>query len=1030
MRTKNLIMVVLAAMICVESRSQGANEVFIPMDYSTCGYHASEIPVPVVRNVAVVKPGEGDRYADIQSAIDYVSAQKPDADGHRGAVLLGEGTFYIGKALRIETSGVVLRGMGKQLTRIVKTGVDRGAAIYIEGRKDIVHGDSIDITGDVKAGATVLTLARPLPKGDAGRRIMVCRPSTKEWIDALGMDDFGGKLSYTGWKPSEIDLVWHRNVVSADGLTITIDAPVTCSIEERYGGGKVLTGYNKGEITECGVEQLTLVSAYESRNAGDDGDRPGRDDMDEDHCWTGVWIDNAADCWVSAAAFLHFAGSAVSINRQTRRITVEDCIADEPVSETGGGWRRNVFFTRGEQTLFQRCYSRHGIHDFAVGFCSPGPNAFVQCEAREALGFSGSIGSWSPGVLFDIVDIDGNDIKFANLEQFQFGTGWNTANSMAWQCTASTIYCYSPDEANRNSANGCWGCLTGNAEWAGSNKHVSPRSLFYSQLSERIGDDAPEGYILPRDLAASSSPSLEDAARMAQLSLTEPRLTLDAWIDTVIAMKQGSAGEVYHDVKKAATVAADDKYIVDETTAGGGTFAIDGGRITFDGKMITGGRYHVTWWNGRVKDNFLEHGAKPAITRFVPGREGTGLTDRIDSVVTFLKNGRYCMLDHNYGLWYDLRRTDHERIRRADGDVWPPFYEQPFARTGIGRAWDGLSLYDLTKPDKWYWSRLREYAVKGARAGLLLFHQNYFQHNILEAGAHWVDCPWRPVNNVNATTFPEPVPFTGDKRIFMAEQFYNVDDSVLRPLHKQYIRRCLSNFTDCGNVVQLIGEEYTGPLHFLRFWLETIAEWEQETAQRPLVALSCTKDAQDSVLADPVLGSVVDIIDIRYWHYNTDSLWAPPAGKNLSPRQFQRRMKPGKTSFAEVYRAVREYSEAYPDKAVTYYGQAYAEHGWAVLMAGGSLPNVKIDSDKLLIDINRMRPLDAEGCFVIGDAATGYVVYSQDSDNVVSIAPGTYNVYTVDERSGNVDLKEKAVPTDGSYSTGRGICWLETVARK
>lgn len=48
-----------------------------------------------------------------------------------------------------------------------------------------------------------------------------------------------------------------------------------------------------------------------------------------------------------------------------------------------------------------------------------------------------------------------------------------------------------------------------------------------------------------------------------------------------------------------------------------------------------------------------------------------------------------------------------------------------------------------------------------------------------------------------------------------------------------------------------------------------------------MVALSCTKDAQDSILADPELSKVVDIIDIRYWHYNTKGLWAPQAGKIL-----------------------------------------------------------------------------------------------------------------------------------------------------
>ena len=54
-------------------------------------------------------------------------------------------------------------------------------------------------------------------------------------------------------------------------------------------------------------------------------------------------------------------------------------------------------------------------------------------------------------------------------------------------------------------------------------------------------------------------------------------------------------------------------------------------------------------------------------------------------------------LDHNYGLWYDRRRDDHERVRRLDGDVWPPFFEQPFERSCQGTAWYVLTQNDLTK---------------------------------------------------------------------------------------------------------------------------------------------------------------------------------------------------------------------------------------------------------------------------------------------------------------------------------------------
>lgn len=999
-----LLLLLLAGMYTAQAMAGKAKkEVYIPMDYSTCGYHASEKAIPDVKNAVFVNSTEGDCYETLQRAINYVSSLKPDKNGHRGAVLLGEGTFNISKALRISTSGVVIRGAGRGKTTIKKLGYDRGALLYIEGGMNMNGGDTIAVAGDkTAAGATTLTLASA-PDLKKGSRIRIVRPSTKEWIESLNCYDFGGGLDYTGWKPTDIDITWDRTVTGVNGSMITIDSPITTTLDKKYGGAFIVTGYNSAEITECGVENLTLISEHNSWNP-----------KDEDHCWDAVWADNARDCWVRRVEFRHFAGSAVNLQKNTSRITVEDCIADEPISETGG-WRRCVYLTRGQQTLIQRCVSRQGIHDFAAGFCAAGPNAFVQCEAENSLGFSGSIGSWAAGLLFDIVDIDGNDINFKNLEQFQFGTGWNTANSMMWQCTGSSLNCYSPDQDNRNSANGCWGTLTGNGEWTNSNNHVQPRSLFYSQLEKRMGKDAVDGYILPRNTNASSSPEIAQAQIMAQISLTEPRLTMEMWIDSVPYTASTSA----KGVKNIESIKGD-KYDVAKSQGKAMKFAVENGHITADGKLITGNNYQIPWWSGRVKDNFVKKGARPAITRFVPGREGTGWTDRIDSVVNYLKKNNFCILDHHYGLWYDLRRTDHERVRRADGDVWAPFYEQSFSRSGQGTAWDGLSRYDLTKPNKWYWTRLNDFAKQGAQKGILLFNQNYFQHNILEAGAHWVDCPWRPVNNINGTNFPEPVPFTGDKRIFMAEQFYDINNPVLRPLHKQYIRQCLNNLKDNDNVVQLLSEEYTGPLHFTRFWLETIAEWEKETGHHPMVALSCTKDAQDSILADPELSKVVDIIDIRYWHYNTKGLWAPPAGKNMAPRQFMRKMKVGKTGFAEAYNAVKEYRVKYPDKAVTFFSQQYPQYGWAILMAGGSCPNVKIESDKLLADIAKMSYISGEGnseTQVIGNKSVGYLIYTHKAGDIsINVESGKYRLHEINTKTGQIETIKKNENAAGTYT--------------
>ena len=378
------------------------------------------------------------------------------------------------------------------------------------------------------------------------------------------------------------------------------------------------------------------------------------------------------------------------------------------------------------------------------------------------------------------------------------------------------------------------------------------------------------------------------------------------------------------------------------------------------------------------------------------------------------------VLDHNYGLWYDRERDDHQRVRRKDGDVWGPFYEQPFARSGTGTAWDGLSRYDLSKPNEWYWSRLKEFADKASDKGILLFHENYFQHNILEAGAHWVDSPWRTANNINSTGFPEPVPFAGDKRIFIADMFYDTDNPVRKELHREYIRQCLNSFADNTNVIQLISAEFTGPLHFVQFWIDEIAAWEQETEKNAIVALSTTKDVQDAILNDPVRSEVVDIIDIRYWHYKDNGdLYAPEGGKNMAPRQFARQMKVGKITFEDVYKAVKEYREKYPQKVVTYYSQKYPEMAWAIFMAGGSLSQLPVIQDASFFkDALLMDAKVTPDYYKLEKSGIGAIIYSRNNleNTPVQLSSGVYQLKNVDTKTGNVAIIDSEIVVKETYT--------------
>ena len=124
-------------------------------------------------------------------------------------------------------------------------------------------------------------------------------------------------------------------------------------------------------------------------------------------------MENTADSWVRQVTFAHFSGSAVAIYESCKRVTVEDCLSLAPVSENGG-WRRDSFYTMGQQTLFLCCYAEFGRHDFSVGHCAAGPNAFVQCEDTLPQADSGGMGAWASGTLFDNVRIDGGGLSLRN----------------------------------------------------------------------------------------------------------------------------------------------------------------------------------------------------------------------------------------------------------------------------------------------------------------------------------------------------------------------------------------------------------------------------------------------------------------------------------------------------------------------------------------------------------------------------------------------------------------------------------------
>lgn len=988
-------------------------------DFSCCGYMGANQTIPNVPVRVVVTASDGDQTHRIQAALDYVAALPMDSSGIRGAVLLRKGKYSVNGGLKISSSGVVLRGEGmdENGTVLVAAGTDRRTLIQIAGKNDRkLSGTPLKITDEyVPVGACRFSLDDT--KGiKVGNSVCIIRPSTKEWVSQTGMDQFGGGLGGTfSWKPGSRDMTWDRTITAIDDDSITVDAPITTAIEAAFGGA-VLRPYDwPGRISHVGVENLCCQSEYNSANP-----------KDEDHAWMAVTMENVKDAWVRQMAAIHFAGSAVAIYETCKQITAEDCLSLAPISEIGG-YRRHTFFTMGQQTLFLRCWSEQGKHDFSTGHCAAGPNAFVQCHSLQSLDDSGPVESWAAGVLYDNVRIDGNALRLGNRGSRGQGLGWAAANSVLWNCQAAVIECDMPPTA-ANWAFGCWAEFEGAGYWQQSNNVIRPQSLYVTQLQERntnknrgqlpLGWQPPKvdgGHtvspidltaaggsvaathvpLLTNDTQSSTSPS-EEMAEELTLIARKPAETLREFIE-----KASVRNPIPTDSADAKSIdAIFKKDSSDKSTEPLKKITLLDGRIICDDRLLTGGSIGIVWWRGNIRpDIATTYGV--GVTRFVPGRTGPGFTDDLNELTDAMITYGQTILEHNYGLWYDRRRDDHQHIRRMNGDVRPPFYEQPFARSGTGAAFDGLSLYDLTKYNLWYWKRLKDFADYCDHKGLVLLHQNYFQHNIIEAAAHWADFPWRTANNINQTGFPEPPFYAGEKRVFMDEFFYDTKHPTRTPLHQAYIRQCMNNFADNTNVIQLIGKEYTGPVEFVQFWLDTILAWEKDTGRKQTIGLSCTKDVQDAILADPKRAQAISVIDIRYWWYQANGkAYAPQGGQHLAPRQHARQLKPKSTLFAQVVRAVKEYRDLYPDKAVIY--SADNNFGWAVLMGGGSIPKLPQTADKdLLKAAARMKPYDLpenpEGQFALAEPGQQYLIYANFGQEIAIDLTGVTGDFTVSQ---------------------------------
>jgi hypothetical protein len=478
-------------------------------DFSRCGYMGGGVRIPMLPVVATLSPlpGDADDTARIQSAIDALASRPLDNLGFRGALLLKRGTFRVSGSLKIAASGLVLRGEGQgpDGTILLGTGKVRRTLIAIAGRTQIkeVAGSRQKIVDDyVPWGVRHFEVVST--KGySVGDSVMIVRPSTANWISDIGMDRIEARPGTKQWSASGYALNFERTVTAIKGNWIQLDAPVVHAMEAKYGGGFVYRYTEQGRLLQVGVEDLRLVSEYEK----------GQENKDEAHAWTGVGLDHVADSWVRNVTTVHLS-DAVSLGRMSKFVTVQDCACLKPVSLITGG-RRYAYSINGQYGLVQRCYSDHSRHALITGAKVCGPNVFLDCLTENNHSDIGPHHRWAVGILWD--NVKGGAFNAQDRGHMGSGHGWAGAKQVFWNCVTSSICVQQPPTA-QNYAIGCTGKVSKGAlpgrkpgHYESHGTHVKPRSLYLTQLEDRLGASAVKNITIQEQLTGSIYDRLKES---------------------------------------------------------------------------------------------------------------------------------------------------------------------------------------------------------------------------------------------------------------------------------------------------------------------------------------------------------------------------------------------------------------------------------------------------------------------------------------------------------------------------------------
>jgi hypothetical protein len=480
------------------------------MDFSTAGYEQGAVAIPVATVEANVSPsgdttGATDTTA-IQSAINTVSGMTlSGTTGLRGAVLLAAGDYYVDASLTITASGVVLRGSGSGTSSSTNTVIHAVSEstpypLVILGNSNAspsTSGSTYTITDAyVPAGATTLDVASTSGLS-VGKTILITRPITQAWINFMGMnsstapiDNCSGTCNWITANSSNEKT--DRTITALSSTKITLDAPLSDSIDNTYITAKLQAYTFTSRISQVGVEDLREIAPVPATNLVPPlATNPS---LVVTYGVLNAWIQN-----LTAQDTLQ----SIDIEAYSKQVTVYNVAITHTVTQTASAQFEEFYINTGATEILMDTLSdvADDTYFFATSSTTQGPNVLRNGS------FTGNYGvephqRWATGLLVENTTISSSSggqggMVLINRGSFGTGQGWAIGWGVVWNSSGGTNIIQQPP----GSMNWCIGCMgtqstqippggsttapQGDLDSQGT--YVFPTSLYQAQLNQRLG---------------------------------------------------------------------------------------------------------------------------------------------------------------------------------------------------------------------------------------------------------------------------------------------------------------------------------------------------------------------------------------------------------------------------------------------------------------------------------------------------------------------------------------------------------------